>query len=56
MARTVDQVYREFLGAAHGDQAVLIVALDQLRDQIAEKDAEIAALTAQLPKPKKGQK
>lgn len=56
MARTLDIIVRELLGAAHFDQAVLIVDLDRLRDLVAAKDAEIAALTAQLPKPKKGQK
>lgn len=53
MARTLDQVAREILGAKEWDCIVLIAELDKLRDQIAAKDAEIAALKSTAPKSKR---
>ena len=50
MARSLDQIAREVLGAKEWDMIVVIGELDRLRDIVAAKDAEIAALTAPLAK------
>ena len=51
MARTLDQIAKEVLGAKEWDMIVVIGELDRLRDRVAALETENAALKA--PKSKR---